>query len=190
MIIPACQEGQWPRTGRLGTISRKSGVRSFGVSTKCHDKTRRKPSGGCLMSRFVTLLLCLWVIGAVCVAERIEAAANQPQPLVLLARLEDEPITPSTAQYLKRAVRQAEEQHAECLVVVLDTPGGLLDATRSIVKSILGSHTCVVVYVAPICKHWSRWVLSTTPPSFFPSPWNCSPLCYAGWASPTANRDQ
>ena len=32
---------------------------------------------------------------------------------------------------------------------MLDTPGGLLDATRTIVKDILASQTCVVVYVAP-----------------------------------------
>lgn len=107
-----------------------------------------KPFGGRSMSRFLALLMA-WIVATNCLAQGSEVASDTPQPLVLLARLEDEPITPGTAQYLKRAVRDAGQQQAECLVIVLDTPGGLLDATRSIVKTIFASDTCVVVYVAP-----------------------------------------
>ena len=42
-----------------------------------------------------------------------------------------------------------EAERAECLLLMLDTPGGLVDSTRDIVKKILGSRTCVIVYVAP-----------------------------------------
>ena len=63
--------------------------------------------------------------------------------------LEDEAITPPTARFIRRAIQQAERDGAECLVVVLDTPGGLVDSTRSVVKDILASATPVVVYVCP-----------------------------------------
>jgi membrane-bound serine protease (ClpP class) len=71
------------------------------------------------------------------------------RPLVLQIRLENAAISPVTARFIDRAIRQAEREGAACLVVVLDTPGGLVDSTREVVKSILGSGVPVVVYVAP-----------------------------------------
>ncbi|MCM8775390.1 MAG: nodulation protein NfeD, partial [Candidatus Omnitrophica bacterium] len=44
---------------------------------------------------------------------------------------------------------QAEADEAEALVIELDTPGGLLNSTRLIVKRILSSKVPVVVYIAP-----------------------------------------
>ena len=58
-------------------------------------------------------------------------------------------IGPATATYLSRAVDQAKSQGAACLIVQLDTPGGLLDSTQKIVQSFLGARVPVVVYVAP-----------------------------------------
>jgi len=76
-------------------------------------------------------------------------ASTGDRPLLLLVSLEDEPITPVTARFIRRAVRQAESDRAECLLIVLDTPGGLVDSTRTMVKDILASQTPVVVYVSP-----------------------------------------
>jgi len=59
-------------------------------------------------------------------------------------------IGPATATYLSRAVDQAKSQGAACLIVQLDTPGGLLDSTQKIVQSFLGARVPVVVYVAPM----------------------------------------
>ncbi|MDA8017107.1 MAG: nodulation protein NfeD [Thermoanaerobaculia bacterium] len=50
---------------------------------------------------------------------------------------------------IERAVRHAEELEANALVVQLDTPGGSLEATRQIVKVLLGSSVPVVVWVGP-----------------------------------------
>jgi membrane-bound serine protease (ClpP class) len=58
-------------------------------------------------------------------------------------------IGPATAQYVERAVKIANNENAAALVIQLDTPGGLLDSTKVIVQSILGSLVPVVVYVAP-----------------------------------------
>jgi len=101
------------------------------------------------MSRLV-LFFGVWLALAFAVGDgAIEVVAGEKRPLVLQAHVDNEPITPGTARYIKRAIHQADEQGAECLIVFLDTPGGLLDSTRSIVKEILKSRTCVVVYVAP-----------------------------------------
>ncbi len=99
------------------------------------------------MSRWMPLVVMLGT-AAVGFAGQ-EPASPSGRPLVLVARLDDEPITPGVDRYLQRAIRQAEQRGAECLVVVLDTPGGLLDSTRSIVKQFLATDACVVVYVAP-----------------------------------------
>ena len=62
-------------------------------------------------------------------------------------------IGPATASYVERAVRHATEGGARCLVVRIDTPGGLLDSTKAIVQSFYGSGVPVVAYVAPTGAH-------------------------------------
>jgi membrane-bound serine protease (ClpP class) len=61
----------------------------------------------------------------------------------------DGAIGPATASYISRSVDEAESQRAECLIIQLNTPGGLLDSTRAIVQKLLASPVPVVVYVAP-----------------------------------------
>jgi membrane-bound serine protease (ClpP class) len=58
-------------------------------------------------------------------------------------------IGPATADYISRAIEEAATQGAQCLVIELDTPGGLLDSTRIIVQKFLASPVPIVVYVAP-----------------------------------------
>lgn len=58
-------------------------------------------------------------------------------------------ITPVTAKYIDEAIRLAEDNQAECLVIQMDTPGGLMEATWKIDKSILASQVPVVVYISP-----------------------------------------
>lgn len=61
----------------------------------------------------------------------------------------DGAIGPATASYISRSIEEARAQNAQCLVIQLNTPGGLLDSTQKIVQSFLGSPVPVVVYVAP-----------------------------------------
>lgn len=58
-------------------------------------------------------------------------------------------INPVSADYLVKAVDTAASEKAEALVIELDTPGGLDQSMRSIVKRILSSEIPVVVYVHP-----------------------------------------
>lgn len=59
------------------------------------------------------------------------------------------PITPVTASHLADTTLEAAAAGHAALVVRLDTPGGLVDATRKIVQSFLDAPLPVVVYVAP-----------------------------------------
>jgi len=58
-------------------------------------------------------------------------------------------IGPATADYIARAIGEAAGRNAQCLVVELDTPGGLLDSTKEIIQSFLRSPVPTVVYVSP-----------------------------------------
>ena len=58
-------------------------------------------------------------------------------------------VGPATASYISRAVDEAASRGAQCLIVQLDTPGGLLDPTKEIVQKFLASAVPTVVYVAP-----------------------------------------
>lgn len=58
-------------------------------------------------------------------------------------------INPATAGYIARSLDKAAAEKAQCLILQLDTPGGLLDSTKDIVQSFYQSSVPVVVYVAP-----------------------------------------
>jgi membrane-bound serine protease (ClpP class) len=89
--------------------------------------------------RFAGLLMACW-LGI------FDASANAEK--VCLINI-DGAIGPATASYISRSVDEAESQGAQCLIVQLNTPGGLLDSTRAIVQKLLTSPVPVVVYVAP-----------------------------------------
>ena len=58
-------------------------------------------------------------------------------------------IGPATASYISRALDTAAARNDECLIIQLDTPGGLLESTKQIVQSFYAAKIPVVVYVAP-----------------------------------------
>ena len=58
-------------------------------------------------------------------------------------------INPATFDYIRTGLETAEASSAEALVILLDTPGGLLNSTKEIVKLLLNSPVPVVVYVSP-----------------------------------------
>ncbi|OAG27247.1 NfeD family protein [Thermodesulfatator autotrophicus] len=60
-----------------------------------------------------------------------------------------EAITPLTNSKIEQAINRAEKEGAVCLIIELDTPGGLVSSTRKIVKNILSAEIPIVVYVYP-----------------------------------------
>jgi len=84
------------------------------------------------------LLLTLLLLGS-----------QQLHPQSVLAIKIDGSINPAAAEFIHNSIQQAKESGAQCLIIQLNTPGGLLKSTRVIVSDILEAPIPIVVYVAP-----------------------------------------
>jgi len=80
----------------------------------------------------------------VCCPENGFTAANE----VYVIRMSG-PISPAAAGFLKKGITKASEEGVSCIIVELDTPGGLAESMREIVMAIFASKVPVVIYVAP-----------------------------------------
>src|SRR5882672_92053 len=65
----------------------------------------------------------------------------------------DGSINPVVADYIHEGIEKAHHEKAACLIIHLNTPGGLLQSTRVIVSSILESPVPVIAYVSPAGAH-------------------------------------
>ncbi len=74
------------------------------------------------------------------------------EPLVYRTAI-DGVINPASAEYIQSAIDKANEDRASCLVLEMDTPGGLMKSMNVIVKAILASEVPIVVYVSPSGSH-------------------------------------
>ncbi|MBL4619094.1 MAG: nodulation protein NfeD [Marinicaulis sp.] len=61
----------------------------------------------------------------------------------------DGAVTPPVAQYLTREIEAASNAGKELIIIEIDTPGGLMDSMKTIIKAILASDTPVATYVSP-----------------------------------------
>src|SRR5690242_8385819 len=92
--------------------------------------------------RVIRLLL---VVVLAVAAAGVRAAAPAPVVGVDVTGV----IGPASAEYIERALAHAVREHAQLVVLRLDTPGGLDTSMRHIVQDILASPIPVVGYVAP-----------------------------------------
>ena len=58
-------------------------------------------------------------------------------------------VHPVTVEIIERAIEQARQENASCILIRLNTPGGMLDATREAIEKIIASPVPVVTYVTP-----------------------------------------
>lgn len=78
----------------------------------------------------------------------VEAAAGE----VRVLRVEGV-INPVSARYVIRGIEAAAEEGDAAVLIELDTPGGLLDATQQITGALLNARLPVIVYVTPVGTH-------------------------------------
>jgi membrane-bound serine protease (ClpP class) len=79
------------------------------------------------------------------------APLSQPapdRPLAVVTEV-DGIIHPVSAEYLIEAIDRADTTGADVVIIVLRTPGGLLDSTRAIVSRMITSRAPVAVFVGP-----------------------------------------
>ncbi len=82
----------------------------------------------------------------------LSTAETLPAAQVGLIKI-DGAIGPATASYIARAIELSGERKDECLIIQLDTPGGLLESTKHIVQSFYNSPVPTVVFVSPAPAH-------------------------------------
>jgi membrane-bound serine protease (ClpP class) len=92
------------------------------------------------------------VLIGVCLCPALELAQSPPPSTgtatAVVAEL-DGIIHPIASEYIDEAISQADATGADVVVIVLRTPGGLLDSTRDIVSRLIASRAPVVVFVGP-----------------------------------------
>ena len=92
-------------------------------------------------------MVALVAVAATLAAPGSASAAEGP-PQVVVVEL-NAAIDNVSARFLRRSLEDAANERAAVVVVRVDTPGGLLSATREMVGDIFASPVPVVAYVAP-----------------------------------------
>jgi len=72
-----------------------------------------------------------------------------PASAEILKVVLNDTIQPITAEYIARAIDEAQLRHDQAVLIEISTPGGLLDSTRKIIEKISNSSVPVILYVAP-----------------------------------------
>lgn len=76
-----------------------------------------------------------------------EVAPKAPGEAVILSL--KGAVTPANAGYLAREIEAASAAKKDLILIEVDTPGGLMDSMKTIIKAILASDTPVATYVSP-----------------------------------------
>ena len=98
-----------------------------------------------MLSRLPLFARALLVALAVCLLVQPGAAFARQVNVIRVESV----ISPSSADYIVTAIKQAEKDKVAALVIELDTPGGLDTSMRVIIKEMLAAERPIVVYVAP-----------------------------------------
>ncbi|MEO8129085.1 MAG: nodulation protein NfeD [Bryobacteraceae bacterium] len=85
----------------------------------------------------------------ICALAALSCGILPAAPPKVLAITIDHVIHPITVEIVSRALEQAKQEHADALLIRLNTPGGMLDATRQIIEKLSASGVPVVTFVTP-----------------------------------------
>lgn len=101
------------------------------------------------LKRLVTLVYFILVVAHLAAPL---ALAQEADKEVLVVDLTG-PVTPIMLGLIERSIVEADTRNAEALVLRLDTPGGSVDLTKSIIQAMIASDVPIVVYVWPPGGH-------------------------------------
>lgn len=101
------------------------------------------------MQKKIVLITALSVLFAAGLFLFEASPKAQSSSVVAVVDINDMIINPVVYEVITEAIAAAKEKNAQCLIIRMDTPGGLLESTHKIVKEILNSPVPVVVYIWP-----------------------------------------
>lgn len=90
------------------------------------------------MKRLIVSIIALLLVSAPLLAKERYA----------LLKLEGS-VNPIVSEYLAASIKKANADGARCIVLLIDTPGGLVDSMREIIKAIMSSDAPVVAFTYP-----------------------------------------
>src|SRR5262245_22209733 len=98
--------------------------------------------------RVCTGSAALLALGLGLFAAAIAGARAAPADRVLVVNVRGA-ISIAAERQISRAIARAGKENAGAIVLQLDTPGGLVSATRDIIREMIASPVPIIVYVAP-----------------------------------------
>lgn len=103
-------------------------------------------------------LIVIFFLCLILTAASIPSADAEPQQKVLVLEI-SEAITPASDDVIADAIEKAENENFEALVISLNTPGGGLDETQTIISTIENASVPVIGYVPESGRAWSAGTL-------------------------------
>ena len=92
----------------------------------------------------IFFFVSLMALGVSVLAQPDESSAPHVDLIVI-----DGSINPAVDDFIRESITRAKSNGARALIIQLDTPGGLLSSTRTIVKEMLSAQVPIMVHVAP-----------------------------------------
>jgi membrane-bound serine protease (ClpP class) len=125
----------------------KNGARfqSHPVIRLCISAIARRGASVTLYTRIMKTGFCMLGMALTLAATAVPPAAAREAGLIDI----DGPIGPATASYITRAIKLSSARDDVCLIIQLNTPGGLMNSMEDIVDAFYASPVPIVVYVAP-----------------------------------------
>jgi len=96
----------------------------------------------------LTLILLLFGVSVRQAKAQASAANSGTSSRVIELRIGDE-VEPIMAEYIDGGIAEAAKQHANLVLITMDTPGGLGTSMEDMIQHILASPVPVAVYVSP-----------------------------------------
>ncbi len=90
---------------------------------------------------FMLFLLVATALPSASMSETTQRAVN-------IIQVQDS-INPGVEDFIRYAIDRSVKEKAECLIILLDTPGGLMTSMRGISQAILNSEIPIVTFVYP-----------------------------------------